>query len=74
MELFSPRRQQILSFITAFIDGRGYAPSIRDIAEGCGISSSSVVQYHLNALEREGYIHRDQGISRSIRVTRLNDN
>ena len=72
--MFSPKRAQILSFIAAFIDGRGYAPSVRDIAEGCGISSSSIVQYHLNALERGGYIHRDRGISRSIRVTRLNDN
>jgi len=72
--LLSPKRQQILGFIVAFINRRGYAPSVRDIAEGCGISSSSVVQHHLNALEREGYIHRDRGISRSIRITQPNDN
>jgi len=74
MKLLSPRRQQILGFIVAFINRRGYAPSVRDITEGCGISSSSVAQHHLNALEREGYIHRDRGISRSIRVTQPNDN
>lgn len=72
--MLSPKRQQILGFIVAFINRRGYAPSVRDIAEGCGISSSSVVQHHLNALEREGYIHRDRGISRSIRITQPNDN
>jgi len=74
MGILSPKRKQILDFITAFIEGKGYAPSVRDIAKGCGISSSSVAQYHLNVLERDGYIYRDRGIPRSIRLTRLNDN
>jgi len=69
-----PQRKQILNFITNFTSERGYAPSVRDLADGCHSSSSSVVQYHLNVLERDGYIHRDRGISRSIRVTRLNNN
>lgn len=74
MVTLSLRQKQILDFITNFILERGYAPSVRDLADGCESSSSSVVQYHLNVLERDGYIHRDRGISRSIRVTRLNNN
>ena len=74
MSILSPKRKQILDFITNFTLERGYAPSVRDLADGCDSSSSSVVQYHLNVLERDGYIHRDRGISRSIRVTLLNDN
>ena len=66
MGILSPKRKQILDFITAFIEGKGYAPSVRDIVEGCGISSSSVAQYHLNVLEQQGYIHRDREVSRSI--------
>ena len=74
MVTLSPQRKQILDFITIFTSERGYAPSVRDLANGCHSSSSSVVQYHLNVLERDGYVHRDRGISRSIRVTRLNNN
>ena len=66
MGILSPKRKQILDFITAFIEGKGYAPSVRDIVEGCAISSSSVAQYHLNVLEQQGYIRRDRGVSRSI--------
>ena len=69
MATLSPQRKQILHFITNFILEKGYAPSVRDVAEGCGMSSSSVVQYHLKVLEQDGYIHRDRGISRSIRLT-----
>ena len=61
-------RLRILSFIRDFLQGRGYAPTVRDIAKGCGISTSSVVQHHLNVLEREGHIHRDPQVFRSIRL------
>jgi len=60
------RREQIMDFISGFICEKGYAPSVRDIAEGCSISSSSVVQYHLKMLESQGVIHRMRKISRSI--------
>lgn len=69
MATLSPQRKQILDFVTNFILEKRYAPSVRDVAEGCGMSSSSVVQYHLKVLEQDGYIYRDRGISRSIRLT-----
>jgi len=66
MGIPSPKRKHILEFINDFVQRKGYAPSVRDIADGCSISSASVVQYHLNVLECEGHIRRDREISRSI--------
>jgi repressor LexA len=66
MGTLSPKRKQILDFIADFINERGYAPAVRNIVEGCSISSPSIAQYHLNVLEREGYIRRGREISRSI--------
>lgn len=66
METISPRQKQILDFIAKFLEKKGYAPSIRDVVKGCSISSTSLVQYHLNVLEQRGYIHREPDISRSI--------
>lgn len=66
----SPKRKLVLDFITEFIEEKGYAPSIRDIANGCAISSTSVAQYYVKALEREGYIRRDHEVSRSIALTK----
>jgi repressor LexA len=62
-------RENILNFIHGFIDERGYSPTVRDILKGCSISSTAVVQYHLDVLEKEGRIHRDPEIFRSIRVS-----
>lgn len=64
----SSRREQILRFIHEFIDERGYAPTVRDICKGCNVSTPSVVQYHLNMLEKQGYIRRDPQVFRSIQL------
>ena len=70
----SPKQQHIISFVTEFLRDNGYPPSIRDIAAGCGISSTSVVVYHLNKLEQAGYIRRHSDISRGIEfLGRLKD-
>ena len=65
----STTRETILQFIHGFIDKRGYSPTVRDILRGCAISSTAVVQYHLDVLEKEGRIHRDPEIFRSIRLS-----
>ncbi len=64
----SETRQRIFKFIHDFLDDKGYAPTVRDILKGCKISSTAVVQHHLNILEREGHIHRDPEIFRSIQL------
>jgi repressor LexA len=68
MKDLSPRQQEILEFLRAFIEEHDYPPSIRDIQEGCSISSTSVVDYNLRKLEEKGYIRRDREISRGIEL------
>jgi repressor LexA len=68
MPRVSDTRSRILNFIRRFLDNRGYAPTVRDIARGCDISTPSVVQYHLNMLEAQGLIRRDPEVFRSIQL------
>ena len=67
-KLLSAKQQSILRFIRDFIREKDYPPSIRDIQDACQISSTSVVDYNLKALERLGYIRRDREVSRAIEV------
>jgi repressor LexA len=64
----SPKQRKILDFLRRFIREKNYPPSIRDIQEECGVSSTSVVDYNLKGLERLGYIHRDREVSRAIEL------
>jgi len=62
------KQQRIIEFIRQFLVNRGYPPSIRDIQAGCGISSTSVVAYNLDILEKEGHIRRHPDVSRGIEL------
>ena len=64
----SAKRRQIVDFILQFMEEKGYPPTVRDIQSGCGISSTSVVDYHLKILEKEGHIRRDPEVSRGIEL------
>lgn len=64
----STKQMTILSFLQEYMRDHSYPPSIREICSGCGISSTSVVEYNLNLLERAGYIRRDREISRGIEL------
>jgi repressor LexA len=66
MEGLSGRQRQILDFIRSFIDEHGYPPTIRDIQRGCGVSSTSVVDYNLNVLRKRGLLDRDDRVSRGL--------
>ncbi|GAG45327.1 unnamed protein product, partial [marine sediment metagenome] len=68
MKELSAKQQRILEFIREFIDEHDYPPSIRQIQEACDISSTSVVDYNLRILERNGYIRRDREVSRAIEL------
>lgn len=65
----SDRQRRILDFIKIFSMESGYPPSIREIGSAVGISSTSVVNYNLNRLVEEGYLSRDQHVSRGLRLT-----
>ena len=64
----SERQKRILEFIQDFLGEHRFPPTIREIGEKVGISSTSVVKYNLDALEKKGYIERDADISRGIRL------
>lgn len=63
------RQSRMLDFIQQFSEENGYPPSIRQIGKNVGISSTSVVNYNLNRLVDEGYLSRDQNVSRGLRLT-----
>jgi repressor LexA len=62
-------RERIFNFLHDFYSKHDYMPTVRDILKGCNISSTAVVQHHLDVLEREGRIQRDPEVFRSIRLT-----
>lgn len=64
----SERQQKILEFVRTFVARNRYPPTIREIGEDVGISSTSVVKYNLDVLERKGLIARNADISRGIRL------
>jgi len=68
MKTLSHRQQAILDFIGTFLDENDYPPTIRDIQQELGISSTSVVDYNLKVLEERDYIRRNRNISRGIEV------
>jgi repressor LexA len=65
----SDRQKRMLEFIQRFTGDNGYPPSIREIGEAADISSTSVVNYNLNRLVEEGFLTRDQNVSRGLRLT-----
>ncbi|HZU08051.1 MAG TPA: transcriptional repressor LexA [Chloroflexota bacterium] len=68
MRALSERQRRMLEFIREFIRRHGYPPSIRDIGRAVGISSTSVVDYNLRVLEREGYLRRARDVSRGLEL------
>ena len=64
----SRKQKQVINFIRQYLRDNGYPPSVRDIGRGCNISSTSVVVYNLNKLEKAGYIRRQSDISRGIEL------
>ncbi len=62
------RQQEVLDFICKEVATKGYPPSVREIGEGLGLSSSSTVHSHLATLESKGLIRRDPSRSRALEV------
>jgi repressor LexA len=63
------KRRQILEFIAEEIRERGYPPSVREIGEAVGLTSSSTVHSHLQVLQRQGFLRRDPTKPRAIAVS-----
>jgi repressor LexA len=65
----SERHISVLEFLVKYQAENGRPPSIREIGDAAKISSTSVVNYYLEQLEKMGYIERDGRVSRGLRLT-----
>ncbi len=63
------KQRQILDFIKQNVSAKGYPPSVREIGQAVGLSSTSSVFSQLNEIERKGYISRDSMKTRAIEIT-----
>ncbi len=70
MKKLTDKQRAILEFIRQKITQRGHSPTIREIGEKFGISSTNGVRLHLNALIRKGYLRKHPFISRGLELTR----
>jgi repressor LexA len=68
VEGLNPRQREILEFLRNHARNHAYPPTVREIGQAVGLSSSSTVQNHLNALEQKGHIRRDPTKSRTVEV------
>jgi repressor LexA len=67
-EPLAPRQKDVLLFITDYQQRHECAPTVRELCEGLGVTSTNTIDYHLKALERKGYIRRRGNLARSIEV------
>lgn len=70
--VLTERQRQALDYITDCLDDRGYPPTLREIGEHMGIRSTNGVNDHLKALERKGYLLREELKSRALRPVDYN--
>jgi repressor LexA len=69
MQKLTERQRAVLDFIVESIQDRGYPPTLREIGNHLGIRSTNGVNDHLRALERKGYLTREDMKSRTLRPT-----
>lgn len=70
MEKLSKMQQMVYDYIVAFIDEKGYAPSVREIGEALGLRSPSTVHFHIKHLQELGLIEKGAGKGRAIALRR----
>jgi repressor LexA len=64
----TPRQRRVLEVIRDSVDRRGYPPSMREIGDAVGLTSTSSVSHQLTTLERRGYLRRDPNRPRALEV------
>ena len=66
MEQLTPRQHEVLEIVTEYINEYGYPPSLREIGKKLAVSGTLGVMKHLEALEKKGYLRRQEGSPRGI--------
>jgi repressor LexA len=67
--MLTERQRQIMDFVTEYVDGHGYPPTVREIGDAVGLASPSTVHAHLANLERAGLLRRDPTKPRALELT-----
>ncbi len=62
------RQFEVLVAVEQYVDARGYPPTVRELCEALDVSSTNGMVTHLEALERKGYLAREAGTARGMRV------
>jgi len=68
METLTAKQRLVLNFLKSKTRQQGYPPTVREICEAVGLSSTSTVHAHLESLERKGYIRRARAKNRSTEI------
>lgn len=68
MEKLTERERRVYDYLCSTIEKNGYSPSVRDIKEAVGVKSTSTIHSYLERLEKKGYIRKEQGKSRTVRI------
>lgn len=68
MKPLTDKERKMLDYITESIKAEGYSPTVRDIREALGIKSTATVHAYLSKLEEKGYIQKQTGKSRTLRI------
>ena len=68
MNQLPPKQRLVLDELLQFIDEHGYPPSIQQLCERCGVSSTSTIHYHISALKKKGFIHWNPAEKRAISI------
>ena len=68
MQELTPKEKAVYEYIRKIIDENGYPPTVRDICKALNIRSTSSVHIYLERLENKGFIKRETGKSRSVRI------
>jgi repressor LexA len=64
-----PKQRAVLEHLAAFLADRGYPPSIKQLCELCGVSSTATMHYHLTTLKKKEFIHWNDSERRAITLT-----
>ncbi len=68
IETLPPKQRHVLESILAFIEENAYPPSIQQLCDLCGVSSTSTIHHHISALKRKGFIHWNPAEKRAISI------
>jgi repressor LexA len=68
----SPKQAEVLAYIEGEVSRSGRPPTYRDIAEHCGYAAVGTVQDHIRTLIRKGFLHKEPGAARGIRLVHRN--